>query len=150
MFVVIGAVAVVTVVAVAAARWYTAPRVLSLRRERGIAVLLLAVPVVLLRQPRGIAADAAETGLISCAAAAVVGFGLGQFLRSSIQLAQDAATTFVRGGASYFALAMVASSLRIVLSQAPIPSDIAMPRLSHALERKSHLQIMGLAYSCFG
>jgi hypothetical protein len=116
MFVVLVALAVVTVVGVAVARWYTAPRVLSLRRERGVAVLLLAVPVVLLTQSRGIAAGAAETGLIACAAAAVMGFGLGQFLRSSIQLAQDAGTTFVRGGAPYFALAMVASSLRILLS----------------------------------
>lgn len=116
MFVVIGAVAVVTVVGVAIARWYTAPRALSLRRERGIAVLLLAIPVVLLTQSRGIAADAAEIGLIACAAAAVMGYALGQFLRSTIQLAQDAGTTFVRGGAPYFALAMVASSLRMVLS----------------------------------
>jgi hypothetical protein len=118
MFVVIVAVAVVMVVGAAVARWYTAPRALNLRRERGIAVLLLAVPVVLLTQSRGIEAGAAEIGLAACAAAAVIGFGLGQFLWSSIQLAQDAGTTFVRGGAPYFALAMVASSLRIVLSYA--------------------------------
>jgi hypothetical protein len=116
MFVVIAAIAVVAVVGVAAARWYTAPRALSLRRERSIAILLLAVPVVLLTQSKGIGAGAAEIGLIACAGGAVLGFGLGQFLRSTIQLAQGVGTMFVRGGAAYFALAIAASSLRIVLS----------------------------------
>jgi hypothetical protein len=116
MFVVISAVAVVIGVGVAVARWYTAPRALNLRRERSIAVLLLAVPVVLLTQSRGIGAGEAEIGLAACVLAAVIGFGVGQVLRSSIELAQDGGTTFVRGGAPYFALAITASCLRVVLS----------------------------------